>query len=396
MRRVGLAMVVLVLAALAATAAMAQGISETLTLTEIKQINETGFGGKVNKYAWSMAVYNDALYVGTLNVDNMRGMFNFFAGTSMVRSSQGAEIWRWDKEGAWTRVVEKGMGNPRNYGVRKLLVIDKCLYGVTANHDDGFEVWRTCDGETWEKTAAAGFGDPHNTSGRGLGFFNGMIYVGAENRQYGAQLWRSADGQKWEMVADKGVSDPGNIWLSDMVAFQGRLYMGTLNLKGFQVYRTRDGRHFERVAAQGIGKTTNWGALKLHVFKDKLFVASQDYLQGFDLYVTEDGINFEAALEKGFKDRHYGYLWQLEEYHGRLYAGLYYHRGFRLPKGRFGLISSADGEEWEVENDNGFGNDYQYGVRSMAVFNDQLLLGTASAKFGCRVYAAQGKVASSP
>jgi hypothetical protein len=197
-------------------------------------------------------------------------------------------------------------------------------------------------------------------------------------------------------VARNGINDRGNIWLSDLVEFKGRLYMGTLNLAGAQLFRTEDGIHFERLFNRGLTKTTNTAAMKLYVFQDRLLVATMDFLRGFDLFASDDGVSFRRVLANGYTDRHYGYLWQMQEFNGRLYAGLYYHRGLRLPYGRFGLLSSPDGLEWTVENADGFGFPWQYGIRTLAVFDNRLIIGTASARYGCKVFSAAAATPSAP
>ncbi len=363
----------------------------TATLTDVRLINEEGFGDPSNKYAFSMASFKGDLYVGTLNVKSLPGMFSFFAGTSGKRTTNGAEIWRREGDG-WTRVVDGGLDNPRNMGVRKLYAAGDYLYGVTNNHDDGMEVWRTRDGDDWEAVATGGFGDKDNTSGRGLGWYKGMVYVGLENRSEGAGIWTSADGENWEKAADKGLGDKGNVWVSDFTEFKGRLYMGTLNiLGGFQLFYTADGLSFVKVMEKGAAKKTNTAAMKLIAFKGRLYVSTMDFFRGFDLYVSDDGENFERVLEKGYTSRHNAYLWQMEEYNGRLYAGTYSHSDFTLPRGRFVLYSTEDGEKWTVETDDAFGSAFHYGVRSMAVHDGKLIIGTASPRRGCRVFEARAK-----
>jgi hypothetical protein len=361
---------------------------ETPTLTDVIQINEDGFGSAANKYAFSMVAYDGALYVGTLNIRSMPGMAAFFAGTSTVGLSNGAEIWRYDTDGTWTQIVAGGLGNRSNIGVRKMVVVDDCIFAVTANHDDGMEVWRSCDGWDWTVVADRGFGDPSNTSGRGLARFGDYLYAGTENRRKGAQIWRSDDGVTWEPAAKNGINDRGNIWFSDFVEFDGRLYLGTLNPAGAQLFRTDDGQHFERIFDRGLTRRSNTGVMKVCVFQDRLFVSTADFFHGFDLFSSADGRNFETVLSRGYQDRHYAYLWSLQEYRGRLYAGLYYHRGLNLPTGRFALLSSADGKDWTVENDNGFANPWYYGVRTLTVFNDELIIGSASADKGTKVFSA--------
>ncbi len=362
---------------------------KTQTLAEVRQINQDGFGGQANKYAFSMAVYKDALYVGTLNLKTFPDMIHFATITSTEGDSQGAQIWKYTPGQGWKQVVKAGLGNPHNYGVRNLKVIDGCLYGVTANHDEGMEVWRTCDGEKWEQVAIGGFGNKSNTSGRGLGYFQGWIYLGVENFKTGAEIWRSQDGEHWERVAEKGIDTKNNVRVSDFVIFKDYLYLGTMNIFGARLYRTRDGINYQSLAKKGLEKKTNAMIMRLYLFKDKLFFSTADMFRGFDLYVSEDGVNFRRVLKNGFNNFHNAYIWQMQEYKGRLYAGTYYHRGLLLPKGSFMLFSSQDGENWVVETDNGFGNPWHYGIRTMARYRGGLVIGTASARYGCKVFLAR-------
>jgi hypothetical protein len=81
----------------------------------------------------------------------------------------------------------------------------------------------------------------------------------------------------------------------------------------------------------------------------------------------------------------------MEVYDGRLYGGTYKHL-LPLPFGQFSLYSTADGDNWTIESKDALGgNPWHYGVRSMAVYNDKLIIGTASAKNGCKVFEATAK-----
>lgn len=367
----------------------APAAEKAATLHDVRQISADGFGTPSNKYAFSMAVFRGELYVGTLNVTSMQGMLNFFWCRSAKSGTEGAEIWRYGRDGSWSRVVDAGLASRLNLGVRKLAVIGDLLYAVTANHDEGMEVWRTADGSDWERVAAGGFGDRANTSGRGLCEFNGWIYVGTENRRHGAQLWRSRDGRDWQKVRDRGIEDKGNAWLSDSVVFDGQLYMGTLNTGGMQLYRTADGSTIERVGLDGVDTATDIAALKLCTFKGRMFMGTMDFVRGFDLYATADGERFQRVIRNGFNDRLNAYCWQLQEYEGRLYAGTYNHH-LPLPLGEFTLLSSADRDEWMVENEAAFGHGWHYGVRTMTVLDDRLIIGTATARHACKVLEARG------
>ena len=222
-----------------------------------------------------------------------------------------------------------------------------------------------------------------------MGYFQGWIYLGVENFKTGAEIWRSQDGEHWERVAEKGIDTKNNVRVSDFVIFKDWLYLGTMNIFGARLYRTRDGINYQCLAKKGLEKKTNAMIMRLYLFKDKLFFSTADMFRGFDLYVSEDGVNFRRVLKNGFNNFHNAYIWQMQEYKGRLYAGTYYHRGLLLPKGSFMLFSSQDGENWVVESDNGFGNPWHYGIRTMATYRGWLVIGTASAKYGCKVFLAR-------
>jgi hypothetical protein len=360
---------------------------ETPTLTDIQQINEDGFGCPTNRYAWSMAVFRDALFVGTMNVKTIfPGMVEFPLGLPL--ESEGAQIWRYDRDGHWTRVVNAGLGNWRNYGVRNMEVIGDYLYAVTANHEDGFEIWRTADGSTWEKVMVGGSGDPGNTSGRAITSFGGYIYASAENIWAGAEIWRSATGDPntWEQVVSGGLGDAGNRGFFDFAEFDGKLYAGTLNIGGMQLYRTSNGLDYETVFKNALGEPSNQAVMKLNIFKGRLYLATENLLGGFSLYRTEDGQSFQKVMADGLDSSLNRYLWFMKEYDGRLYAG-----SFTILQFQFHLFSSPDGENWIVENGDGFGHFGQYGIRCMAVFDGRLILGTATAFCSCKVFSAVRK-----
>lgn len=131
--------------------------------------------------------------------------------------------------------------------------------------------------------------------------------------------------------------------------------------------------------------------MKLIVYNNKLYISTMDFVYGFDLYVTEDGVNFERILEDGYINSNYAYLWQMEEYNGRLYAGTFQLAETIIPIGSFALMSTLDGVDWIVEDTTGFGNPWYYVVRSMSVYDNKLIIGTASAQYGCKVFTAEAK-----
>ncbi len=86
-----------------------------------------GFGAVFNNYTWSMAVFQDQLYVGTMNwayiaANNQLSSSLPPALTSLAPSISGAELWTFaNTASAATAVNVSGMGNPYSYGIRTMV-----------------------------------------------------------------------------------------------------------------------------------------------------------------------------------------------------------------------------------------------------------------------------------
>lgn len=143
-----------------------------------EQVSEDGFGDSNNRYAWSMAVFGDHLYVGTLN------------------RLAGAQIWRYDGS-VWEQVVSGGLGSIENEGVRSLAVCRGAIYAGTDNLTEGAQLWRSADGVTWNVTADGGIGDPTVRSVRSLtcATFDDVeyLYFGTQDTDGGAKLFRTRE-----------------------------------------------------------------------------------------------------------------------------------------------------------------------------------------------------------
>eukprot|EP00484_Ammonia_sp_Unknown_P019731 CAMPEP_0197049694 /NCGR_PEP_ID=MMETSP1384-20130603/24775_1 /TAXON_ID=29189 /ORGANISM="Ammonia sp." /LENGTH=197 /DNA_ID=CAMNT_0042482011 /DNA_START=55 /DNA_END=648 /DNA_ORIENTATION=- len=113
---------------------------------------------------------------------------------------------------------------------------------------------------------------------------------------------------------------------------------------------------------------------------------------GASLLVNRDkgnGKNFQTVFNGGHGNRLNAYVWSMHEYRDRLYIGT-----FNM-FGEFDLISCEECDKktckFVHETTTGFDNEYQYGIRSMAVYEDKLMIGSATARrdYGCQVYQAQ-------
>jgi len=404
----------------------APGKLETQNLRNIQQISEPGFGDSRNRYAFSMAVFKDKVYVGTSHIHRpIPGIYQFVFGSPLTTS--GTQVYAYDdQKNRWDNVLKNGWHDKTNFAVRKLLVIDDFMLAATVNHEKGMEVWGTLDGTNWKVLAKGGFGNSNNTSGRGITEFQDKIYFTTENRESGAELWRcdkealrnaldAAESgvytldERWERVVANGFGVDTNFWFSDLVIFNDHLYLGTMNnVQGFSLYRSPNGQQFDRIAKNGISTFFNHAAMRLFVFKGELYVSTMNWVEGFSLYVMRTPkenaktIDFDRVLAHGFTSVYNTYVWQMVEYEGRLYAGTFQNSFTGLRFGMFSLYSSADGRNWVIETDSAFSPKKglssflcpqlgDYGIRTMAVHNNKLYLGTATAHNSCKVYTVEAK-----
>lgn len=205
-----------------------------------------GFGMKWNIYAWSMGVYNNSLYVGTLN----------------FKPDQGCQLWRYNGE-QWLKISlpgGDGFGEKENYGIRNMVEYNGDMYVATAtsifSRKQGCEIWRY-DGNTWHPVIGEkgvlddGFGNIYNKYAWSMvATSNGKLWVGTSNIQpfgrgnvfgsTGCEVW-CYDGKRWmEMVGDESNSGAGggfgnrcNIGARSMIEYpenSGRVVVGTFTL----------------------------------------------------------------------------------------------------------------------------------------------------------------------
>ena len=352
----------------------------------LRQVNEDGFGDSMNRYAWSMAVFNEELYVGTLNADYLRMLYGEFR-------SEGTEVWRFDGW-EWEQVVDNGYGNITNTSTRNLRVYQGMLYAGTSNINEGCQAWRTADGTTWEQIMEGGFGAVENQSMRSMVEYNGLLYVGLKNKTCGGEI-HAWDGNSWTQIVDGGITGPANTTIADLVPWRGLLYVFTWNVDGFEIY-TYDGSSFDCIVGDGapnpggLDKPTNDGAMGVYVYNDRLYVGTADYYQGADLYRTDDGLNWVKLAHNGLNDPMQMYFWRMMEYRGDLYVGTFRKDHWLKtildePHLRGARLYRIDPDENIVElvgtnglvMGGGFEDPQNYGIRTMNVFQDKLYIGTA-------------------
>eukprot|EP01084_Bolivina_argentea_P223477 378107_1 len=130
-----------------------------------------------------------------------------------------------------------------------------------------------------------------------------------------------------------------------------------------------NGTHYQKIFGQN-AVDLDIAVMKLYVYKDRLYVGTMNLIGGASLYVMDINDELMPIFKNGNGDRRNQYVWYMQGYSGRLYIGT-----LKTRKGAFDLYSSTDPESEEliVETDDGFGNEGQYGVRSMVVYQGKLM-----------------------
>jgi len=221
-----------------------------------------GFGNPDNMGAWSIAEFNEYLYVGTMNWD--------FSDTG------GCEVWRSSDGLHWEQVVADGFRPFMTEQEKEKSAVNTYawvmqeyqgqLYMGTFNarlwlFDDtgtGGQLWRTTDGILWEKVRLPdglsggfkdGFGEGENYGIRRMIIYNDELYIGGASsflHNHGCELWKY-NGTKWTpLISDDnplsnqhkylsdGFGNPMNKYMWSMVVTsENKLWVGTMNC---QVY----------------------------------------------------------------------------------------------------------------------------------------------------------------
>lgn len=241
----------------------------------------------------------------------------------------------------------------------------------------------------WHAASAEGFGDARNVTVFEQGVFNGHLYGGTVNMERGGELWKTVGGgelpYRWTKVLDAGAGrGPLNEIFSTMVEFKGALYVAS------------------GIANGGYHRTFNIGPAAfelLRVWPDD----SWDLIAG-EARHTPQGLKYPlSGYGAGFDNLFNGYLWRMVVHEGWLYAGTFTWANLLpfLPKDkwpkdvraivhgwdemnlarRYGgceLWRTHDGVHWEPVTLSGFGNRYNWGIRTFASTPAGLFVGTAN------------------
>lgn len=267
---------------------------------------------------------------------------------------------------------------------------------------------------------------------------------GNVNASGNASIFASSDPVNggWEIVNPPGFGDRENLGIFEMVACGDWLYAGTGNLRGYQIWRTRaEGPapyHWECVVREGAFRgPLNQGVASFCAHDGLVYAGSGIQHGGIDrangvgpagpelIRIHEDG-QWDlivgsprdtpegpkvplSGYSPGFNNLFNGYFWQMESHDGWIYLGTFdwtvmmrYSERTAWPKplvrmlDRYGmekiialrggaeLYRSRDGENWLPVTTQGFGNPYNYGIRTLQSTPHGLCAGFVN-PFGPRV-----------
>jgi hypothetical protein len=245
----------------------------------------------------------------------------------------------------------------------------------------------------------------------------------------------SVDPSVWRPVSTPGFGDPDNLTIFEMAVFNDHIYAGVGNLNGFQIWKTdatgAPPYHWKQVVTNGghQGPSNNIAAISMYPFGEWLYIGAgrpspeldtlepapgeviriapddswevvvgdaRDTPQGYKVPISGMGAGFDNPFAM--------YVWRMEEDQGWLYAGIndatillrYTPRRYLGPnathwvdqhggveetieaEGGFDLWRTQDGIHWTCVTRTGFGNPYNYGVRTFKSTPVGLFLGTAN------------------
>jgi SAM-dependent methyltransferase len=329
----------------------------------------------------------EALYVSTMSSSKAPGAL-------ILRSADGERF---------EAVTDPGIGDSRVSSYRALVGFKGRLFAAPAGSG---RMWasafpgvvlecRDPRKKEWRPASLPGFGDSTSAGVFEMAVFDGHLYAGVANPYTGIQVWKTdASGNppyRWTSVLSGGAGRGKlNQAVMSMFPFQGALYVGT------GIRRGGYDREFETGPAAGE---------LIRIFPDDRY----ELVMGQER--KSDGIDLKplSGLGPGFDNPFNGYIWCMAEYDGCLYVGTYDSSIFvwwidpnRVPRGvhprlrllgaqrivdregGFDLWRTPDGVHWFEVSRDGFGNPYNYGVRTLHGRENGLYVGTAN-PFGPQV-----------
>jgi uncharacterized repeat protein (TIGR01451 family) len=334
--------------------------------------------------------------------------------------------------------VPGGSGSFRNaFGTRGMAIHAGLLWAGTMSRAEIF----VTNGTAWKRANLPWFNTTTASSTRGITVYNGSIYAEAMDQANGARIYRydgptdfasigtNENRSKWTQVNYNGFDGTNyNIGVGELIPFNPPddgldieyLYAGTWTVESndifnlsmhrpFEIWRTNgttnesDGTlYWEQVVGRanpygnppGFGDAYNANVMSVAIFDGALYVGTLNFIDGAEIWRTRNGTTWECVAPYGFAHLNL-YMWRLIAYQNKIIAGT------MNPLFGCELWASDTGNlgTWKQINLNGMDLTYtiplnvgrlfnntnfivpiadQYGVRTVGIYDDYLIVGTAS------------------
>jgi len=319
-----------------------------------------------------------------------------YVTTMSSSKAPGALILRSPDGERFAPITEPGMGDSSVSSFRAFAGFKNRLYASPAGRG---RLWAFSDSVVlecrdpssgvWTPINEPGFGDSSNVGVFDMGVFNDHLYAGVGNPFTGFQVWktdcRGEPPYRWTKVLDHGAGRGKlNQAAMSMCEFQGALYIGT------GIRRGGYDREFKIGPAAGE---------LLRIFPNDTW----ELVMGEEIHNGRVDRQPMSGLGPGFDNPFNGYIWAMAEYENNLYVGTYNNSVFLWwidpskvspqthqhlrhigvekiveREAGFNLWRSPDGIHWFEVSGDGFGNPYNYGVRTLHGCGSGLYVGTAN------------------
>lgn len=100
-----------------------------------------------------------------------------------------------------------------------------------------------------------------------------------------------------------GFGEAANIGIVSLASLDGVLYLGTTNEQGTQIWMSADGERWKRTVGpnaktpSGFGNANNRSANELRVFKDRLYVGTDNPKDGGELWRFDPSADSHARQD---------------------------------------------------------------------------------------------------
>ena len=288
---------------------------------EFTEFAELGFGDRQNTKAWSMALWNGDLYVGTARAHmcmDWAGLSillperydypppdeDWACAPTIVELPLQAEIWRYSPVSeSWTRVYQSplipnpsapGFMTSRDAGFRNMVAFtdpngEEALYATGITSESIFpgmpppRILRTPDGVNWQPVPQ----DPGTLLGdlgrgqanfRAATVYKDKLYVVNGNLRGTGVVLESADPAAGN-DAYRPVTPP-DLPVFEMESYNGYLYIGTGSADGYQVLKTdaTGDPPYELVPVVEMGgyneSFPSPGVASMYIFRDRLYIGT--------------------------------------------------------------------------------------------------------------------------